>query len=61
MPARDIFSEAVRILADKARSVLGAMEGGEGGDADLPLLPAHRAAKLKDSAMRSAVDEDDMA
>lgn len=72
LPARDIFREAVKLFADKAKSVLQAMgEGGAGAGAEegagaagaapgLPVMSAAKAERAKEAVMRSSNEEEDL-
>ena len=60
LPARTLVQEAVKILADKCRTVLQALGGEEpGADADLPPLSEARSAIFGESTMRSSEEDAD--
>jgi hypothetical protein len=61
LPPRVLVQEAVKILAEKARNILAATEGGDGADGagsgSIPVMSAAKAERMKDAVMRSADDE----
>ncbi len=61
--ARDIVAEGLRILAERARTVLAATEGGDGGGGGgggIPALPPAKVERTREAVMRNPDEEEDV-